>query len=810
VLQILDGLDGSGKLKFGDEITVSDFRTNGRCTAPNQAQIDDVTYSLPYPPVVEVYGYYEGTPMIIDCAPGYVRNLSADDLIFAADVLEAHEGDLTLRVTSTEYDRYNILTSGQIVFVDVFPCYEQHICPVDIPLSQGDKVDVRGSLFSIAQPGYSNVQQPTPYIYVRESQHYVKKITTTQDIKFQGVVVQIYGGDYDVKVTVPDSSGKLKAGDRTWVTVDRQGQVIGIIQVGSNVEVYGELGGCCVPANNGYQINVYKSYHYIKLLQVIIASVTLDRSPPTTTQTGLFVSLPPKPPEGLALYWLSGFGVWALIKVQNPTTSDFDGYLNVYLIDSSGGKHDDTKGAIHVAAGKEEKYYAPIYYHDILSIKNTKTGIWHMHFELRKGTIFPLSQLIDEKVFDINVAGDTTPILPLNAKLSAGTEVAVNEFLISQPSKTAELYKKYYDLLNLIFSLLQAVNCGCKSDPTEAYGLDDILPPPSAIPDPRALTRLIDASASLATKTNYLGNNQYKITITYTVSASTLPPPDENVVFVPFYDRVHVHLYLPNGLQIMDNGGAFAVAPTNDGRQMVSWFDGYADKLLTSYGLPYPGYQVSHSVIVSVSNQCLCDYPFDSVGYFDVGPYSRRTVKSDLPIIDYDEWVSNPNGIAWILFATKDSQGSLSVMPGTSGQLEAIKVSSNSTILKVVNNPDAGSITLDLSGPDGTRGFTRIEIPRDIVEVGGGSSNLVVLLDGKHVPFNIQESGSSFILTVSYTQSAHVLEVHYGKPVWTFLIKQHLLWIVGAVAVSFGIIMFVRKRRSGPRVKEVIDRPTVA
>jgi hypothetical protein len=188
VLQVLDGLDGGGRLKFGDRITVSDFRTNSRCSPSNQAQIDDVTYSLPYRPLVEVYGYYEGTPMIIDCAPGYVRNLSADDLIFSGEVVSAHDWDIVLKISTIAMDRYKILSLGEVVFVDASPCYEQHICPVDIPVNQGDNLDVRGKLYGI-QRGYGNVQQEMLAIYVLEPSHYLKKAFVIAKVYIKSVIL---------------------------------------------------------------------------------------------------------------------------------------------------------------------------------------------------------------------------------------------------------------------------------------------------------------------------------------------------------------------------------------------------------------------------------------------------------------------------------------------------------------------------------------------------------------------------------------------------------------------------------------------
>jgi len=98
-----------------------------------------------------------------------------------------------------------------------------------------------------------------------------KRVTVTiacgkLEVKYRGEVVQVAAGDYAIHVKeVLTPSGTLKAGDKTWVSVYGQGQVIGDVKVGSYVEVYGEQYST-TPGIHGYQINVYQSYHYIKLL----------------------------------------------------------------------------------------------------------------------------------------------------------------------------------------------------------------------------------------------------------------------------------------------------------------------------------------------------------------------------------------------------------------------------------------------------------------------------------------------------------------------------------------------------------------
>ena len=93
-----------------------------------------------------------------------------------------------------------------------------------------------------------------------------QSVVAQTNVKFWGDVVSIAGHDYliSVKDVRDDPSRTLKKGDKIWVPVGSQGQVIGKVQVGSFVEVYGE--------RDPYspQVMVYKSYHHIKLLDVSV------------------------------------------------------------------------------------------------------------------------------------------------------------------------------------------------------------------------------------------------------------------------------------------------------------------------------------------------------------------------------------------------------------------------------------------------------------------------------------------------------------------------------------------------------------
>ncbi|MEM2057339.1 MAG: hypothetical protein QXO76_03670 [Thermoproteota archaeon] len=159
--------------------------------------------------------------------------------------------------------------NGEIKVDDVLPVW---VVPfggsspreVDYDVIPGDKVEVYGYL-TIGVNGAS--------VEITESRHYFRKIEPS--VRFRGKVVVVFEPDYAVNIeeVLEDPTGRLKTGDGTLNTVYGQGQVIGRIQVGSYVEVYGEIGGTWTaigeyrpPTGIIHQIWIHKSNHYIKLI----------------------------------------------------------------------------------------------------------------------------------------------------------------------------------------------------------------------------------------------------------------------------------------------------------------------------------------------------------------------------------------------------------------------------------------------------------------------------------------------------------------------------------------------------------------
>jgi len=212
VFQILDGLDAGGGIKVGAKVTVTDVRTNGRCSKPNRASIDDVVYQLPFPPAVEVYGSGDTEQVLVDCAPEYVRNLSAQDVAFNGMVVQATDWDIVVRIADTELNPYGVLPSRALVFVDASPCYEHHTCPVELPFKALDQISVRGKFYGL-QAGYGDIREKMPYIFVHEPQHYAtpKKYTITVNTSPPGLDDPQGGGRYapntQVTISVTDVDG---------------------------------------------------------------------------------------------------------------------------------------------------------------------------------------------------------------------------------------------------------------------------------------------------------------------------------------------------------------------------------------------------------------------------------------------------------------------------------------------------------------------------------------------------------------------------------------------------------------------------
>ena len=679
---------------------------------------------------------------------------------------------------------------------DCMPLSAHPDCKIDWPVNKGDKIEVYGRVQfpPNVQPGLNLAAG----IWVGPLPQYLIKIKPQADVKYRGNVAQIFGRDYavTVKEVLDDSSHTLKDGDKTWVTVSGKGQVVGNIQAGSYVEVYGELNPVISPGTSSYQVNVYQSYHYIKSLQEYIKSAILNRNPAVTTQTGLFISIPPTSPSMEGFAWMRALGVVALVEVANPTKDSFDGYVKVYLVDPHGKQHDIPASLFHMDAKSETKRIVYIYYYDAFGgIKATPVGTWYLHLELLKGMIFPTARKVDEKVLNLEVVQDGVTIIPVNAALDAGDVVAIQEFMKGQKPS---VFEEYYDKLNLLFLIIQALG---KVKAKEACGLGDILPAQAATEDPETISRALGASTNFEMSIEYLGGNQYRITLVYSVSSSTIEVGGHSFSFVNFYDRANLHLLLPKGFKVVDGGGAFKIATAEDGKVEVAWFDYYTDKLLKTS----PN-QISHSIVVSVSIPAC--FILESYGYFEVGPFNRDSLGS-FPVIDYQQWTDTPSKMVWMLFTTKRDQKALSVVSSASGQLSAFEVSSSSTIVQISNNPDTQSLKITLSGPSGTHGYVAVRIPRDLLQTSMGSPSLSVSLDGKEVPFEVKDTGRYLVVSLSYLDGVHVIELHYGAiPLWTALLGRWLP-LAFPVLILAVLLLLLRRHRSTPKIREVLHGPII-
>ena len=140
--------------------------------------------------------------------------------------------------------------------------------------------------------------------------------TAPLQVLYRGTVHYVPSpGRYEVIIQeiVQDPTRQLKAGDFTGVSVYGQGQIIGDIQVGSYVEVYGEYAGLSA----GFQqVNAYRSYHYIRLLTPSIDLVIIQ----------CWVD-PQSPKEGDSVTFYK--------TIANRGTSDADNVLVEAYLDNS-------------------------------------------------------------------------------------------------------------------------------------------------------------------------------------------------------------------------------------------------------------------------------------------------------------------------------------------------------------------------------------------------------------------------------------------------------------------------------------------
>jgi len=83
-------------------------------------------------------------------------------------------------------------------------------------------------------------------------------------------------------------------------------------------------------------------------------------------------------------------------------------------------------------------------------------------------------------------------------------------------------------------------------------------------------------------------------------------------------------------------------------------------------------------------------------------------------------------------------------------------VTSNSTISGLAFNTTDWTLSFTATGPNGTRGYTKVTIAKSLV---ANITNIRVYLDGNQLEYNVTSTDDSWLLTFTYTHSAHQVVV---------------------------------------------------
>jgi fibronectin type 3 domain-containing protein len=207
-------------------------------------------------------------------------------------------------------------------------------------------------------------------------------------------------------------------------------------------------------------------------------------------------------------------------------------------------------------------------------------------------------------------------------------------------------------------------------------------------------------------------------------------------------------------------------------------------------GMPIEGLSISLSYSVN-NGQTWIDMP--SVNTTSKGNFSSQ-------------WIPTATGI-YMLRGTW--AGNEVYQPSTSTKSLAISatsdkyvftVQSNSTISDLSFNSDSKKLSFNVTGEQGTLGYSRIVISKDLVANG---SEIKVLLDGNETSYQLSSTSSSWILYFEYHHSMHsiVASLNEGRSGSATNLNDSPLPIVAmaglavvAVLLVAGLVLFNRRR----------------
>jgi len=126
----------------------------------------------------------------------------------------------------------------------------------------------------------------------------------------------------------------------------------------------------------------------------------------------------------------------------------------------------------------------------------------------------------------------------------------------------------------------------------------------------------------------------------------------------------------------------------------------------------------------------------------------------------------------------------------------ALSVESNSTISGLVFNATSQKLTFITSGPNGTRGYSKVIIAKNLMP---DIAKTKVFLDGTQIEYSYGSQDDSWTLTLTYNHGIHQIEIQFISSI-KFLGLEWWMWIIVIIVmgalISGALIFYKRKRRT--------------